>query len=198
MLGGSGAFENLLKDLPFSKKPAYFDYYFIGSLGYNIESLLVHSCRTARNDFIEMILHHVATVSLIVFSYLGCFDEIGAVILWLHCWSDIFTSGARAFMDIKSHTREVFYAGILLTWFYARIWAFLLILVRVFTFDVSTIRGIPVDETRTAFWAFNYFLWVLYTLHVFWFYKFLEIGYGMVFKSRYEDTIQPVPNKKQW
>lgn len=102
MLLGKGHLSHVFDGWPFWDKPAYFDIYFTASIGYHLDGFISHLFFAERmNDFVEMFLHHVATCSLIYFSYMASFSQIGAIILWSHHWADIFTSGARVFCDIK-------------------------------------------------------------------------------------------------
>lgn len=93
-MGGSGKLENVFKDWPKWSKPAYFDMFYIASSGYHIESLVSHLLSTRNGDYVEMILHHIVTLNLIYFSYMGCFTKIGVLILFIHYWSDVFAAGA--------------------------------------------------------------------------------------------------------
>lgn len=119
MMGGSGSLSNLFSDYPAWKKPQYFDLFYCASIGYHLESAITFVFTPKTNDFVEMILHHVTTIFLILFSYHINTTQVGVLVLWLHHWSDIFTSGARACMDIKNHARDVFFAGIIISWNYS-------------------------------------------------------------------------------
>jgi len=50
-----------------------------------------------RSDALEMIAHHLVTISLLVLSYLTNFTRIGAYILFIHDLADIFLETAKVF-----------------------------------------------------------------------------------------------------
>ena len=119
MMFGKGSLSNLFKGYPAWDKPAYFDLFFCASIGYHLESFVMFFFQPVSNDFVEMILHHVTTIMLILFSYHINTTQVGVLVLWLHHWADIFTSGARTCMDIKNHARDIFFGGIIISWNYS-------------------------------------------------------------------------------
>ena len=48
-----------------------------------------------QTDFINMLLHHICTISLIVFSHLVNYSNVGSIVLILHMESDIFVHSTR-------------------------------------------------------------------------------------------------------
>ena len=90
MLGGSGTYMNCFNGLPYiNHAPLLREYYMIVT-GYHLSQLIVHSLGTRKNDFIEMMLHHLATIYLLSGSYMFNCWECGAVIAFLHDFSDTF------------------------------------------------------------------------------------------------------------
>lgn len=88
-LGGKGevvkTFE-VLSDAPSSA----LKYYFMVQLGYHLHSLLfMVFFSPIRNDFIEMLLHHVATIILIGGSYLANYTAFGALVVFTHDIGDV-------------------------------------------------------------------------------------------------------------
>lgn len=73
---------------------AMFFYYHI-ELGCYIHQLLW--TEVSRSDSVEMIVHHIVTISLIVLSFLTKFMRIGAVILLIHDLADVFLESAKVF-----------------------------------------------------------------------------------------------------
>ncbi|POM73068.1 Hypothetical protein PHPALM_10118, partial [Phytophthora palmivora] len=88
-LGGKGkvikSFD-VLSDAPSSA----LKYYFMVQLGYHLHSLLfMVFFSPIRNDFIEMLLHHVATIILIGGSYLANYTAFGALVVFTHDLGDV-------------------------------------------------------------------------------------------------------------
>lgn len=50
-----------------------------------------------RSDALEMLIHHIVTIGLIVFSYLAHIEKIGSLIPILHDISDVFLEAAKLF-----------------------------------------------------------------------------------------------------
>lgn len=95
-LGGSSVFqpEELWKNWPCVDKVEWADVYYLVQLAYHMHSFLSHLCSTRRKDFWEMLIHHIAAVTLITTSYCFNFVRIGILVFLVHDCSDVFTYGA--------------------------------------------------------------------------------------------------------
>lgn len=122
LLLGKGDMTLAGKDYPLHVPPKGLKYYYLGTMGYHLYSLVYHALAKARNDFIEMFLHHSVTIFLYGFSYYGNFTVAGSIIMYLHDIADIFTSGVRAFTETNCNRTSAFF-GIMMTisWFYTRL-----------------------------------------------------------------------------
>ena len=88
-LGGKG---EILKSVnTFSQPPSSaLKYYFLVQLGYHLHSLLfMVFLSPIRSDFIEMLLHHVATIILIAGSFLTNYMAYGAIVVFTHDIGDV-------------------------------------------------------------------------------------------------------------
>ena len=122
---GRGDMNLVWKDWPYFNKTPYFDYYYVGQVGYHTASLFHHLHQTPRNDFIELLLHHLITVILMVFSYMTQYSNIGCIVLFIHDWSDIPIAMTRMCTDFKNKIPCVtFFIGILTIFGYSRIFVF--------------------------------------------------------------------------
>lgn len=54
-----------------------------------------------RKDFLEMFVHHVATIVLIYFSYVANLIRGGSLILLVHDCADVFMEAAKMFKYVK-------------------------------------------------------------------------------------------------
>jgi hypothetical protein len=99
-MGGSGNIAEAFSDSDLNFMPWDLKIYYQISLGYHLHSLAYHSFWTKRrNDFIEMLLHHLVTVFLIGFSYMFNFLKIGLIVMLVHDVSDIPGYLVRIFVD---------------------------------------------------------------------------------------------------
>lgn len=94
-------------------------------MGYHVHQFFSHAMYPARNDFVEMMLHHVVTLFLYGISYLANMTLGGAVVMFLHDWADIFTSFVRCFTETTLTPLSVVSAlGMTISWFYTRLYVF--------------------------------------------------------------------------
>jgi len=108
MLGGKkeNIVANFWKDFPVMADPTYADSvknYYLISLGYHcvsIVTLVSDHIKARRNDFVEMLLHHMITVSLFVMGYMTGISKMGAVTMFLHDIADIPTDFAKFSTEI--------------------------------------------------------------------------------------------------
>ena len=100
---GKGWLPNMfIKGYPDSfylEKPPYFDFYYMFCLSFFISDLIGLFREDKQTDFINMLLHHVCTISLIVFSHLVHYSNVGSIVLFLHMESDIFVHVTRFFLQ---------------------------------------------------------------------------------------------------
>lgn len=150
-------------------------------MGFHLYSLIIHTTNKARNDFMEMTLHHGSTLFLYGLSYYSNRLESGAIIMYLHDWADIPCSFVRCFTETVFVIPVIISAaGMLILWFYTRL--------IVFPF---TIYYTYVDVSNGEFPIFKYFtgsmLVCLLILHYYWFYVLLMSINKYVSKGKVED-----------
>lgn len=139
-----------------------------------------------------MNLHHLATIALIVLSRILFMNVNGMLILWLHHWADIFTSGTRVFMDIKGPTRIAMFCGIFVVWIYSRLFIFFLLGFENLTMTADFPKAISLNIVMGIRLCFTLFVSSLYILHIFWMAGFTRILTGFFSKNKIEDSIAPV------
>merc|ERR1711916_218478 len=67
VLGGSGTTENCWHGYPYQSLVEGAQMYYLVQLGYHLHSFVFHLYLPHRNDFLEMTLHHTATLWLVIF-----------------------------------------------------------------------------------------------------------------------------------
>lgn len=151
-------------------------YYYQIELGAYIHQLMW--TEVSRSDSLEMVVHHLATILLIVGSYVTNFTRIGASILLLHDLSDVFLESAKVFNYISkarggkwaSSVCDSLFALFAVSFLTARLVVYPRYLVHSFLFEAPAIMG---------YWpgypVFAGLLLILQGLHIFWFYLILKM-----------------------
>lgn len=145
--------------------------------------MLHHLISEARNDFVEMFLHHVVTLLLYGFSYLTNMTAAGAVIMYLHDWADIFAALVRCFAETTFVAISLIsVTGTTLAWFYTRLIIFpQIIYASCFKYDIYQGRDFTGDK------YFGILLSILYILHIHWFIIILKSINRYVVKGKADD-----------
>jgi hypothetical protein len=189
ILFGNGELSNCFiggyPDWIYHKKPDLFNVYYLVALAFHLTDLIwllwIYELQT---DFRMMLVHHICTISLIIFSYLCNYSNLGSVIMFLHDFGDIFVYIARVFLNTRAPEYTKISSGILLlfVWIYTRIYVF---------------RGIIYDIYLGFSMNYNWaiinilaFLCFLYVLHCYWVYLIFKKICAALFIKTYEDTFK--------
>ena len=127
-----GAWDNDMKNM-WSELPVITSdylpslrFYYLSTLGYHINSLRALAwawfTNKSKGDWVEMLLHHLLTVSLYSFSYLTNSCKIGSLVMYLHDWADIWTPFAKLWVETDYKNLCIF-GGVMIwfTWTYTRL-----------------------------------------------------------------------------
>lgn len=128
----------------------------------------------SRSDALEMIIHHLTTILLLVFSYVTNFTRVGATILLLHDSADILLESAKCFVYISKAKDsqwackfcDTLFAGFAITFLITR----LVLYPRYVIYSVFTEAPKHFGTNWAGFWVFSVLLVILQFLHIFWFY----------------------------
>ena len=136
-----------------------------------------------------MILHHLTTILLIIFSYLTNYTRVGASILLLHDSADIFLESAKLFTYmsktksfysvIAKSLMDILFACFAIIFFVTR----LVLYPRYILYSVIVEAPTFFDTNWIGYYVFASLLMILQLLHIFWFstiatmiYKLLTSG----------------------
>jgi hypothetical protein len=193
-LGGNGELKNMFNagypGYMFFWKPDYFDIYYLACLSYHVVDLIwLVFFYELQSDFVMMILHHICTISLVVFSYMSNYSNVGSVVMFLHDFSDIFVYLIRTVIntDAGKIWKVISGAVLLVIFIYTRIYVFGELIYTLFVY-YSKLGWNPMNTPLTIFLAF------LYVMHIYWVYSILKKMAAAVFKNKIEDTCKV--NKK--
>ncbi len=149
-----------------------------------------------RKDSTEMIIHHVATIFLVMWSWCANLTRIGTVTMFLHDLSDIFLESAKCINYaslskgrkwLSSYCDGTF-AVFAITFFVTRLYYFPRYCVFGFIFDAPR-----AFNDRTDWYGYKIFgalLTTLQVLHIFWFYLIAKMIYGLMKKGEVEGDVR--------
>jgi hypothetical protein len=186
-LGGKGylmkIFESGYPGTFYHWKPDYFDFYYLTALGFCVTDLIwLVFVYELQSDFIMMLLHHICTISLLSFSFLTNYSNIGCIVLILHDIGDIFVYVTRIVIntDAKSFIKLSTATLFVLIFIYTRLFVFGELIYTIF-------KGIT--------WGFKWpdtsltlFLCFLYIMHINWVYLILKKIFTGLVENKIEDT----------
>uniref|UniRef100_A0A3B4UL93 Ceramide synthase 4 n=1 Tax=Seriola dumerili TaxID=41447 RepID=A0A3B4UL93_SERDU len=168
-------------------------WYYMLELGFYGSLLLRISVDIKRKDFKEQVIHHLATIFLLSFSYCANYIRIGTLVMLLHDSSDILLESAKMFnygtgWRKTCDTLFVVFAGV-----------FLVTRLVIFPSKIihtTLVLSMEVFEPFVGYYLFNTLLMVLQALHIFWaglilrmVYKFLKDERSDEESERSKDTL---------
>ena len=163
-------------------KPDYFDIYYLFALSFCITDLIwLVFIYELQSDFILMLLHHICTISLITFSFLTNYSNVGCVVLFLHDVGDIFVYITRIVIntDLNQPTKLSTAIVLQIVFIYTRLYVFADLILSIY-YGITWGFKWP-DTSMTLFLCF------LYVMHVNWVYLILKkIAQGF-FGGKVED-----------
>ncbi|KAJ0011741.1 hypothetical protein NQD34_012716 [Periophthalmus magnuspinnatus] len=153
-------------------------WYYMLELGFYASLLLRISVDVKRKDFREQVIHHLATIFLLSFSYCANYIRIGTLVMLLHDSSDILLESAKMF-NYGTGWRKTCDSLFI-------VFAAVFLVTRLVIFPSKIIHStlvlsMEVFEPFFGYYFFNILLMVLQALHLFWaglilrmIYKFLK------------------------
>ena len=112
-MGGKGYMPTMfLPGFPnsyFHEKPPLFNLYYNINLAYFICDFIFLFISDRKSDFINMLLHHICTISLILFSFVTNYSNIGSLVIFCHMESDIL---GHAIRFIVQTDQPIFFIGV--------------------------------------------------------------------------------------
>ncbi|XP_061097433.1 ceramide synthase 2-like [Conger conger] len=157
-------------------------WYYMTELAFYWSLLLCVSVDIKRKDFKEQIVHHIATISLLGFSYCSNYVRVGTLVMLVHDTSDFLLESAKMFNYAKWRKTcdSLFFIFTLV---------FLVTRLLVFPSKVIYTTLVLSMEVFTPFFGYYFFnalLLVLQALHVFWAWLILRMVYKFMFKGMIE------------
>uniref|UniRef100_K3X972 TLC domain-containing protein n=1 Tax=Globisporangium ultimum (strain ATCC 200006 / CBS 805.95 / DAOM BR144) TaxID=431595 RepID=K3X972_GLOUD len=192
-LGGSGDMTKAY--YLFNEAPsAGLKTYFLVQLGYHFHSLVyMVALSPIRNDFIEMLVHHVTTIILIGCAFIANYTPSGATVAFVHDIGDVTGYAIKTIVDTGSTPLTiVMYVVLLVSWAYTRLYVFPTELIYNAVFVLPKLTP---DIPLLMLHPVNFMLTMLLGLHIYWYGLFLVMGYNLITKGVKEDIQQHIQDK---
>lgn len=134
-------------------------------LGLYLHLTINHFFEVKRKDFVEMLLHHVTTLGLILFSWFVNFTRFGVLVMVLHDVSDVFLEVGKICIYMGMDTaKDIIFVVFALTFFVTRLVMYPLFIVKPALWD-----SYPVWGNLFLRYVIIGLLLMLQLLHIFWF-----------------------------
>mmetsp|Transcript_132321 Transcript_132321/g.197153 ORF Transcript_132321/g.197153 Transcript_132321/m.197153 type:complete len:337 (+) Transcript_132321:74-1084(+) len=181
-LGGQGDTSHCFIGWPHHEHPSWLVSYYSIQMSYHLQGMLYQIVKSRhRSDFAEMMLHHIVTLFLIMFSYLFNFFRIGTLVFLLHDLGDVFSYFIKSVVDTDSTGLILTaYGGLLLSWGYFRLYVYPFHVIWSCFSHGPRLPGLEV---------FPVMLVMLLFLHCYWYSLFLHMGYAFYRKGEAEDIV---------
>lgn len=139
-----------------------------------------------RKDFWQMFVHHIATITLMSFSWITNLHRIGSLVLIIHDCADIFLEAAKmAKYSGYQKVCDFIFAIFTVLWILTRLGVYPFWIIRSTSIDAPTI--VPMFP---AYYIFNGLLCLLLVLHIFWTILILKIAYKALNSGQMEGDIR--------
>ncbi|CAH0478956.1 unnamed protein product [Peronospora belbahrii] len=185
VLGGKGVIRESYWNL--NKAPSFaLKYYYCLQLGYHFHSLLyMLFFSPMRNDFVEMLLHHLVTIILIGGSHLVNYCAMGSLVTFTHDIGDVTAYAIKSVVDTgNTPLVVVMYFVLLLSWAYTRLYVYPFHLL----YNVIVVsRELDPHMVSIFLHPGCALMSMLMVLHVYWYGLFLVMGYTLFRKGLAED-----------
>ncbi|XP_077415728.1 ceramide synthase 2-like [Vanacampus margaritifer] len=140
-------------------------WYYMLELGFYGSLLLRISVDIKRKDFKEQVIHHLATIFLLSFSYCANYIRVGTLVMILHDSADILLESAKMF-NYGSGWRKV--CDVLFVVFASVFFLTRLVIFPSKIIHTTLVLSMETFEPFAGYYFFNILLMVLQGLHVFW------------------------------
>ncbi|XP_034035743.1 ceramide synthase 2-like isoform X1 [Thalassophryne amazonica] len=157
-------------------------WYYILELSFYLSLLLCVSVDVKRKDFKEQVIHHIATIFLISFSYCGNYVRVGTLVMLVHDSSDFLLESAKMF-HYAGWTRTCDSLFV--------VFALVFLVTRLVVYPCRVVHTTLVVSREFfqpffGYYFFNILLLILQALHIFWAYLILRMVCKFVFLGKVE------------
>jgi len=189
--------SSLFENYPFTPQIKYIREYYMFQLGYYFHALLATLLQRGRPNYIEMTVHHMATLALVFVSYfVQNANRFGTVVLWLHDICDVPVSFTRLVIDLSFDIPTIIsYIILLVLWAYYRLYVFP---IKVLSISICYCfrDGYVKFKDAYGFVPLNLLMVLLVFMHVKWFVELAFMGYNFAKTGKKEDSTEAHVDEK--
>jgi hypothetical protein len=163
-------------------------YYMFELSFYMSELICISWLETKRKDRTVLLVHHIATITLIGLSYIYGFHRIGILVLYAHNINDIFLEAAKICNYIGLTTlTNINFVFLILSWIASRLYFFPFHVVHSTYFDTYELLS-KKPQYFSLYCIANGCLIMLCFMHVYWFYLICRIAYKAIKDGETKDS----------
>ncbi|MBN3310059.1 CERS5 synthase, partial [Amia calva] len=155
-------------------------YYYITELAFYWSLMFSQFTDIKRKDFLIMFIHHLATISLISFSYVNNMLRVGTLVMCLHDTSDFLLEAAKLANYAKyQRVCDTVFAMFGAVFVFTR-----LIIYPCWILNTTLFESWAIIGPYPSWWLFNALLLVLQVLHIIWSYLIVRIAFKAMVRGK--------------
>ncbi|XP_073700635.1 ceramide synthase 5 [Garra rufa] len=155
-------------------------YYYITELSFYWSLMFSQFTDIKRKDFLIMFVHHLATISLISFSYVNNMLRVGSLVMCVHDTSDFLLEAAK----LANYAKYQRLCDFLFVVFGMIFFGTRLIIFPFWILNTTLFESWDIIGPYPSWWLFNVLLLVLQVLHVIWSYLIARIAFKAIMRGK--------------
>ncbi|KAH0839994.1 longevity assurance proteins LAG1/LAC1 [Lanmaoa asiatica] len=161
-------------------------FYYLTQTAFYLHQVLILNAEARRKDHVQMMTHHIITITLMIASYAYNFTRIGCLVMMLMDCCDIFLPLAKMLRYIALYTLcDVTFTVFMVSWFITRHVLFVIAIKCVVVDSVQLVSEMWAPERGNYFSpfihkTFSVLLIALQVLQVIWFGMICRVAYRVV------------------
>ncbi|KAF5908865.1 ceramide synthase 5, partial [Clarias magur] len=165
---------------PFQSLSPGLYHYYVTELAFYWSLMFSQFTDIKRKDFLIMFVHHLATVSLISFSYMNNMVRVGSLVLCVHDASDFLLEAAK----LANYAKYQRLCDFLFVAFAAAFIGTRLIIYPFWILNSTMFESWEIIGPYTSWWVFNSLLLVLQVLHIIWSYLIVRLALKAIMRGK--------------
>ncbi|XP_006783507.1 ceramide synthase 6-like [Neolamprologus brichardi] len=161
-------------------------HYYVTELAFYWSLMFSQFTDIKRKDFLIMFIHHLATVSLISFSYVNNMARVGSLVLCVHDASDFLLEAAKMTNYAKCQRLcDFLFIVFSVAFFITR-----LVIYPIWILNSTMFESWAIVGPYPSWWLFNVLLLVLQVLHIIWSYLIARIAIKAILRGKVGNDVR--------